>query len=200
MLNGGGMVHKLIIVCESKMKVHANLLLQLIGSKDDKDDIIVGSKDGSVEATVWEEKEYIANEPKLSSNTNIVFIGDSKSANTFIPNLVYRFDKYGVRLGWRGNRAVIYVEGRMLKKDEYDNFITYCKGKQKELKEKAKVNAINSAHPLVKWTALFVPYVYPAAIYALVFGSVADRKIKQQQYEFGVHNFYMEHLAAFLEE
>ena len=56
---------KLIIVCTPETKVYAYQLLQLIGEKDDTETEIVGCKDGSVQAAIWEEKYYLSNECQL---------------------------------------------------------------------------------------------------------------------------------------
>ena len=49
---------KLIIVCDNKTEKYGNYLLQLISSKDDTENDVVGIEDGTVEAVVWSEKNY----------------------------------------------------------------------------------------------------------------------------------------------
>ena len=49
---------KLIIVCDNKTEEYANLLRQLISSKDDTENEVVGIEDGTVGVVVWLEKEY----------------------------------------------------------------------------------------------------------------------------------------------
>ena len=101
----GGMVKKLIIVTGEKESVYAELLSSLITLKDDdvENNTVVGIKDGSVEAVVWNEDIY-----------------------NVIPSI--RFDKdmtkYGVYVGSIGNKAVLYIESNTLfsNKDLYDDF------------------------------------------------------------------------------
>ena len=69
---------KLIIVCDEKTEQYANYLRQLISTNDDKDGEVKGVVDGSVEAAVWLDKEYIANKATISSSEHILFIGDNK--------------------------------------------------------------------------------------------------------------------------
>ena len=56
---------KLIIVCEEKLRQYGDFLSQLVSLQDDKDNKIIGVKDGAVAAQVWTEKEYNANAPSL---------------------------------------------------------------------------------------------------------------------------------------
>lgn len=124
----GGMVKKLIIVTGEKESVYAELLSSLITLKDDdvENNTVVGIKDGSVEAVVWNEDIYNDNKAQLGSNTKLIFIGKNKSSEAVIPNI--RFDKdmakYGVNVGSLGNKAVLYIESNTLfsNKDLYDGF------------------------------------------------------------------------------
>ena len=110
----GGMVKKLIIVTGDKETVYAELLSSLITLKDDviENNTVVGIKDGSVEAVVWNEDIYNDNKAQLGSNTKLIFIGKNKSSEAVIPSI--RFDKdmtkYGVYVGSIGNKAVLYIE------------------------------------------------------------------------------------------
>ena len=64
---------KLIIVCDGKTEKYANYLRQLISLKDDTDDKIIGSKDGTVDVAVWLEKDYVANKQTVSTNQYVLF-------------------------------------------------------------------------------------------------------------------------------
>lgn len=52
----GNNMKKLIIVCDNKTEEYANLLRQLISSKDDTENEVVGIEDGTVGVVVWLEK------------------------------------------------------------------------------------------------------------------------------------------------
>ena len=100
--------------------------------------------------------------------------------------------------GWLGKRAVMYVDNDMLKKNEYDNFIEFSKSYQKEF-EKASVNFVNTLPGAAKWIGVFLPVVYPAAIYGLISGGKAHKKIKRQQYSCLTLVLYYDGLQKFLE-
>ena len=124
----GGMVKKLIIVTGEKEVVYAELLSSLISLKDDdsENNTVVGIKDGSVEAVVWNESVFKDNKAQLGSNTKIVYIGKTKSSEAVIPSI--RFDKdiekFGIKVGSLSNKAVLFVEPNVLRsnKELYDEF------------------------------------------------------------------------------
>lgn len=136
--------------------------------------------------------------PKITSNTHILFIGSFKEAKEQGKNVNFSFNKYGMKYGWLGKRAVMYVEDDMLKKDEYDKFIQFSKSYQKEF-EATTVNFVNSLPNAAKWVGVFLPVVYPAAIYGLISGSKAHKKIKDQQYRCLTMALYLDGLQKFLE-
>lgn len=118
---------KLIIVSGEKEMVYGELLSSLISIKDDdeENEVIFGIPDGSVEAVVWDEKVYNSNKIQLSSNSKIIFIGKTKSAENIIPSI--KFDnntKFGINIGWIANKAVIYINDSILtnNKELYNEF------------------------------------------------------------------------------
>ena len=124
----GKTAKKLIIVCDEKTKDYANYLRQLISLNDDKEGEVVGVADGSVEAAVWTDKEYLANSAKVSSNEHVLFIGENKVSKSEISSMITRYDKFGMKYGWLGKRGMLIVDNELLAPEEYDQFIDYCGG------------------------------------------------------------------------
>ena len=124
----GTPIKKLIIVSGEKETAYAELLSSLISLKDDnlENDQIIGIKDGSVEAVVWTEKVYNDNKIQLSSNAKVIFVGKTKATEPFIVSIRFNksLEKYGVKIGWLGNKAIIYTEPSKLLTDKklYDEF------------------------------------------------------------------------------
>lgn len=131
----GKATKKLIIVCDEETEPYANYLRQLISTNDDKDGEVVGIEDGTVEAAVWLEKEYLANKAQISSNEHILFIGDNKTSKSESSSMIVKYDKYGMKYGWLGKRAMMKVDNVMLAPEVYDEFITYCLGYQTEFEK-----------------------------------------------------------------
>ena len=107
--------------------VYAELLSSLISIKDDDESsqTIFGIPDGSVEAVVWNEKIYNDNKMQLGSNSKIIFIGKNKASESVIPSIKFISDtKFGINMGWIGNKAVIYINENVLlnNKELYDKF------------------------------------------------------------------------------
>lgn len=189
---------ELIIVCDEKLMEYANYLMALIGQNDDVDDEIVGTKDGMVTAAIWTPKNYKGSLATISSNTHILFIGNFKEAKEQGKNIDFKFDKYGMHYGWLGKRAVMYVDDVMMKKEEYGKFFDFSKKYQKKF-EMATVNIVNSLPDAAKWFGVLLPVVYPAAIYGLISGSIAHKKIRDQQYRCLTMALYLDDLQKFLE-
>ena len=126
---------KLIIVCDEKTEQYANYLRQLISTNDDKDGEVKGVVDGSVEAAVWLDKEYMANKATISSSEHILFIGDNKVSKSETSSMVIKFNKFGMKYGWLGKRAMMQVEDEKLSQEVYDDFINYCLGYEAEFKK-----------------------------------------------------------------
>lgn len=140
---------KLIIVCDEKTEQYANYLRQLISTNDDKDGEVVGIADGTVEAAVWLEKEYLANKAQISSNEHILFIGDNKTSKSESSSMVVKFEKYGMQYGWLGKRAMMKVDNEMLEPESYDEFIEYALGYQSDFEKIAMKRAKTKAKPFL---------------------------------------------------
>ena len=199
MMFAGEKKTQLIVVCTEKTRKYANYLIQLIGMKDDTDDQTTGIKDSSVEAAIWSEKDYKANLPTIKSSTNILFIGSNKMIKDETANMDKIFDSYGMQFKSLGHRAVMYVDDKLLSKEDYDAFINLCSKYQKSF-EKVHLNSVNTANPILKALGVFAPEVYPAAIYGLVSGPRTKGKIMDQQFTFLMLYSYMELLPKFLED
>ena len=205
---------KLIIVCDEKTKDYANYLRQLISTNDDTEDEIVGVADGSVDAAVWLEKDYIANSATISSNEHILFIGNSKTAKSESKFMNILFDKYSMKYGWLGKRAFLTVEKAISNEKDYSKFIDMCHKNQQEIeiiavkessdKDKKAKSKKHKAGKLLKVAALTSAVMSPiTAGYAAV-GAVAQMKIAQkdvleQQYRALTVMFYLNDLQKFLE-
>lgn len=193
---------ELIIVCDESLMEYANYLMALISQNNDKD--------GTVSAAIWPPKVYKDTLPKITSNTHILFIGSFKEAKEQRKNVNSKFNEYGMHFGWLGKRAVMYVDDKMLKKDEYDQFLKFSKNYQKEF-EKATVNITNKllgagglGAGVISSAAISSPIIVGTASLAfgvcgLISGTIAHKKIKAQQYRCLTMALYLDGLQKFLE-
>ena len=181
---------ELIIVCDESLMEYANYLMALIGQNNDKY--------STVSAAIWTPKVYMDTLPKITSNTHILFIGSFKEAKEQRKKVNSKFNEYGMHFGWLGKRAVMYADDKMLKKDEYDQFLKFSKNYQKEF-EKATVNIVNSHPYYMTVIGSFLPVIYPVAIYGLISRTIAHKKIKDQQYRCLTMALYLDGLQKFLE-
>ena len=90
----------------------------------------------------------------------------------------------------------MYVDDKMLKKEEYEKFFDFSKKYQKKF-EMATVNSVNSLPDAAKWFSML--FAYPVAIYGLISGNIAHKKIRDQQYRCLTMALYLDDLQKFLE-
>ena len=116
---------KLIIVCDDDTKKYATYLMQLISSRDDAEEI-VGIKDGTVDATIWDEKHYQDSLGSLTTSTYILFVGNGKVAKLARESMTHEFDEIGMHYGWLGTQGCLYVDDASLDRSNYPEFEALC--------------------------------------------------------------------------
>ncbi|MGO4943515.1 hypothetical protein ACTQ42_06640 [Streptococcus alactolyticus] len=223
----GNNMKKLIIVCDNKTEEYANLLRQLISSKDDTENEVVGIEDGTVGVVVWLEKEYRDNMATISSNEHILFLGNGEvSKKEFNSSMKMYYDQFGMTYGWLGNRGVLRVTTEIDDEEEYNKFVELYSNfnldfeaiefknfretvantvdkKAKGLFSKNKfTKAAMTAGGLAAGLAAggIVGVAGAGIIGSKVVSVNRQKKIKQQQYHTLVVAFYREGLAKFLED
>lgn len=217
----GNNMKKLIIVCDNKTEEYANLLRQLISSKDDTENEVVGIEDGTVGVVVWLEKEYRNNMATISSNEHILFLGNGEvSKKECNSSMKMYYDQFGMTYGWLGNRGVLRVTTEIDDEEEYNKFVELYSNfnldfeaiEFKNFRETVTVAGMTAGGLAAGLAAgiVGVAGVAGAAGAAGVAGAGIigskvvsvnrQKKIKQQQYHTLVVAFYREGLAKFLED
>lgn len=215
----GNNMKKLIIVCDNKTEEYANLLRQLISSKDDTENEVVGIEDGTVGVVVWLEKEYRDNMATISSNEHILFLGNGEvSKKECNSSMKMYYDQFGMTYGWLGNRGVLRVTTEIDDEEEYNKFVELYSNfnldfEAIEFKNFRETVAGMTAGGLAAGLAAGIVGVAGVAgaagaagvagagiIGSKVVSVNRQKKIKQQQYHTLVVAFYREGLAKFLED
>ena len=106
----------LIVVYKDEML--ANQIKKLIETKDDTDGAVTGTRDNSINVVTWTEKVWLVNKKAGNITSKVLFLGDIKGVDALIPVIDVKFEKHGVRFGWAGNQAVIYVKPSEIKSIE----------------------------------------------------------------------------------
>lgn len=102
----------LIVVYKDELLM--NQLRKMVETHDDNEQRIVDTKSVSINIVSWKEKVWLGNEKAGNIQGKILFLGEIKGTDKLIPVLDIKFDEYGVRFGWAGNRAVVYVDPKVL--------------------------------------------------------------------------------------
>lgn len=218
----------LIIVCNDADRKYATYIQQLISAFDDTEDSQVGTKDGAVDAVIWDEKHYCDNLKSLNSTNHILFIGNTDCAKDARRNMDVTFDRLGMKYGWLGKQAFMVVEDNSLNKDNLEEFKNLCaeygKSFEKELdlhySPKEMGEALKAGSPETPKDLLPVPlgFLSPvlgiasaAAMYGKAAIDVAGNAInagadllqageaKDQQYSLLSLIMYMDGLPEFLD-
>lgn len=112
----------LIVVYKDELLM--NQLKKMIETNDDAEDAVIGTKDDSINIVSWTEKVWLGNKKAGNIQGKILFLGDIKGTDKLIPVLYVKFDYRGVKYGWAGNQAALYVELEELTNREiYDEFL-----------------------------------------------------------------------------
>ena len=207
------MIKKLIIVCEEKLKRYGDFLAQLVSLDDDKGEDIVGTKDGSVTALVWTEKNYMSNSAQISSEQHILFIGNSKLDKEKRSHMQVYYSQYGMEYSWLGKQAALYVN-KTLEMDEYVSFIELAKSNQADVKmlvDKIKdVVVLNTEKESAKKKAAIEKFLLPMKAIPVAIVNAPGKginainmmtnakKIEDQQYNCAIMLFYLNGLSKFL--
>lgn len=195
-----------IVIVEAKGKgKYAKLLYNLIGTNDDEGENIVGPVDGSIQATIFDERQH-ANNP-LSSVQRAVFVGNPKFAKDELDALdtlaKKRIDVHGIHIRVAGKQASVYVDGRNDSKEDYWAFLEFAASKGLDLPDLlANLRDEDGSSSESKGAARILDGFARGA------RGVGDKvalarcasKIEDQKYQLAIRIFYLENLRAFAEE
>ena len=188
----------------------------------------MGTKDGAVDAVIWDEKHYLDNMKSLNSTNHILFIGNTDSAKAARCNMDVKFDRLGMKFGWLGTQAFMVVDDNSLNKDNLEEFKSLCSdyGKSfekdldlhfspKEMDEALKASAPESPADLLPVPLGFLSPILGIASAAAMYGKAAidvagnalnagadlfqSGTAKDQQYTLLSLIMYMDGLPEFLD-
>lgn len=112
----------LIVVYKDELLM--NQLKKMVETHDDNDESVVGTRDDSINIVSWTEKVWNGNKKAGNIQGKILFLGDIKGTDKLIPVLDVKFDDCGVKYGWAGNQAVLFVDPKVLTdRKAYDEFL-----------------------------------------------------------------------------
>ena len=168
-------------------------LKKLVETDDDEsDEVVIGTKDGTVRLVRWEEQKWVYRNKTDTVDAKVLVIGDCKGADSGVKLMNAVYDQYGIRYGWIGNCAYVHADLRKIRaKGVYDAFL-------EELRAMPAPEVIKEDKKLrFNWkTGLKAALATPILAKDLYDDNYA---VKRQMYFFGVIHFYYHALEAFLE-
>ena len=83
----------------------------------------------SINIVSWTEKVWLGNKKAGNISGKILFLGDIKGTDKLIPVVDVMFDEFGVKYGWAGNQAALFVDVKELgSRARYDAFLAKLSG------------------------------------------------------------------------
>lgn len=191
----------LIVVYKDELLV--NQIKKLVETKDDTDnDTAVGTKDGSVSIVSWTEKVWLDQKKAGNINNKVLFLGDIKGTDKLTPVLDVKFDEFGVKYGWAGTQAVLFVDPQAIaKKEDYDAFLEKLNSLPVPEKLKAKVEDTPTPAKVGVGIAAFFGVIAAGIAGAAMFAKdvfTNKKAVKQQMLFYGIMNLYANHLEEFM--
>ncbi|MDO4198433.1 MAG: hypothetical protein Q4D13_05545 [Erysipelotrichaceae bacterium] len=178
----------LIVVYKDEMLM--NQLKKMVETNDDYKDMNVGLKDDSLNTVAWTEKVWLSNKQQGVIKDKILYLGDIKGTEDLIPVLDMSFDEYGVKFGWAGKQAVLYVDEKELEdEDRYKEFLNILNNLPIPDVVKKDINDIED-----DGEGFFIDF-------STIFGSLNGnkKKLERQMLFYGTVKLYYENtLEAFL--
>ena len=191
---------KLIIVCDEATMKYGNYLRQLISTNDDGEET-VGVEDGTVDAVVWDVKQYMDNAPTITTSSYLLFIGESKASKSEIKTMPIKFNRFGMKYGWRGKRGVIIVDKVLKDSDLINEFELYNKQFEESGIAKESTNTIGAEKTArLKKIAVIGSHVILPGSGLLVDKIFKYDSMKESQYYSLTMTFYLNGLTEFLTE
>lgn len=113
----------LIVVYKDEMLL--NQLKKLVESNDDASDgAVFGTTDDSINIVSWTEKVWLNNKTAGNIKDKVLFLGEIKGTDKLTPVVDIKFDKHGVKFGWAGNQAVLFVDPKVINTTiDYEAFL-----------------------------------------------------------------------------
>ena len=191
----------LIVVCKDEMYI--NQLRKLVETKDDVDSSITGTQDGTIQIVAWDEKTWLAQKKAGNISNKVLFIGDIKGINKLLPIIDIQFNEYGVKYGWAGNQAAIWIEPQEISNEEI--YVEFLKKLNElpipvqyrvEIPESPKVAAPVAVGKQNLWNQL-------AALGVNAFLTVKDllkdkTQVKNQMFFYGIIKMYFNDLDKYM--
>lgn len=114
----------LIVVYKDELL--ANQIKKLVETNDDSEtEGVVGTRDNSIKIVSWNEKTWLSNKKAGNIDSKVLFLGNIKGVDKLIPVIDVKFDNFGVKYGWAGKQAVVFVDDKAISDAEnYNEFLS----------------------------------------------------------------------------
>lgn len=151
-----------------------------------------------IDGLVMEEKKYLAQE--ITAMQSVIMLGKTKVSEKILEDVKVFYEKYNMKYGWLGKKAVLWVENKELSETEMIEIEKLIKVQEKNIENGT---FFKTAHKKLirsnKWVKGGLSVVSPAlSIYSIFAGEIDKKKLIGKQYKYLVYEFLKNHLYEFL--
>lgn len=162
-----------------------------------------------VDAVLWNEKEYLTNEPTISSSQWVIFIGETETGELLKDSIKkWNYDHLNMKYGWIGNKIILFVEDKLFSSSEYENLNRITLKQEQDIKNGIFSKKLGSTceyftHLVNKNKTPFVlsfPFVPFSSIPLFLIYRSKNEKVKKEQYNYLTNHFLSEGFKKFMDE
>lgn len=195
------MKQTLLIVSAKADAGLSNEILHLIREDEEKGD--GGFSENNLRILTMNEEQWRLHRNAVMPKVHVLFIGRPAQGLWLHEDMAVRFEKFGIRYGWSGRYAFLYVEEKALKDHQvYDRFLKELKALctlEDVIQSPKRLDALQLIGMLC--VALLVPFGSVLEGGKLIKDWYAnDNLMKKQQYVYGIFHLYRNHLKEFMKE
>ena len=195
-----------IIVYNSDTKQCAEFLLGLISE--------LANNGWPVNAIVVDAKQFASYPPEQrNAKQRVLYIGEFSESKTTIKNILdWKFERFGTRYGWHGNKGVITFDAKAISVDEFNSLAEFAENELKDynlnIREKVEKRGLKFSQGYSEWLSKLkgikdVRFLIPTEMGA-VFEMVRNmdkpdlKQMTEQRQRFAVTFFCYNHLFDFM--
>lgn len=142
------------------------------------------SETSEYSGTIFTSKQYEDNEIDNRSDNIVIFIGKNKISKPLESIMDIKFDKFGIKYGWKGTRAFIKVKTSSLKAKEWKEMMTYYSEKYEKIN--IQNGGYRAKHAMIDAFFILIAGGVPAVIIRNV---ISNRKMKEIKYNTAAFQF-----------
>ena len=159
-----------------------------------------------IKASLYTLQQYRDNEHQISGRQPVIFFGKNKISESYIEGMHVEYSKYGIKWGWNGPKAIVYIEytpdekGRLDFKEEFFRFKKDIEKQKKTQKERKKQEEKVKWYELAIGTFLTFPILVVLMSWFLGKELVERNELSHMQMQYAMSLFLRDGLSKYIKQ